>query len=321
MKKLLVLSLAAVLAACAHNPPNPDPGPSCDDAPLSDEVKDPTVGLAPEVVDPTLIGGRPANPAEWPASVYASANGARCSATVVGPKSVAIAAHCVGDGQSISFTAGANRYSARCTHMPEYRSNSTADWAMCLVSQEVTGVPFEVIDVGNDGVPLAIGDEVQLTGYGCTNPGGGGGNDGTFRIGEANVTRLPSGSNYDTVTTGKAALCFGDSGGAMYCKKNGKRRLCGINSRGDIRTTSYLSSTFVPKHKAWIEKWASANGAEVCGVTPNARGCRDSGPAPLPSEFSVSTKAAKVQGKMNAGFEPKRAEACQAVKKALESVE
>lgn len=146
--------------------------------------------------EPALIGGVPAEPKDWPASVYASAGGSRCSATVIGERSVIIAAHCVGNGGSITFTAGSNAYQAKCSHHPSYRQNSTADWALCFTTRPVTGVPFENLGVS---AKLAVGEELRLTGYGCIRPGGGGGNDGIFRIGKSAIRSLPSGSNYDTV--------------------------------------------------------------------------------------------------------------------------
>lgn len=53
------------------------------------------------VSSPTLINGVPAEPKDWPASVYSSADGSRCSATIVGERTVVIAAHCVANGREI----------------------------------------------------------------------------------------------------------------------------------------------------------------------------------------------------------------------------
>jgi hypothetical protein len=269
---------------------------------------------------PVLIGGQAANPAEWPASVYASMSGSRCSATVVGPRTLIIAAHCVGNGGTASFSVGANRYSSRCTHHPEYRRNSTADWAMCLINAPVPNVPYErlLLDAG----VVQNGMNVRLTGYGCVRPGGGGGNDGIFRIGTARVTRLPSGSNYDTVTAGGAALCFGDSGGAAYVlEANGQRRIFGINSRGDIRTTSYLSSTYTASFRNFVSSWAQSNGQRICGVHADATGCRGGDSNPPPNEFVVETAIASVSARLKPGFERLFTEARNAIEDALRSLE
>src|SRR5262245_54831417 len=52
---------------------------------------------------PKVIGGRPAKSSDWPASFYSSAEGARCTATLVGPRAMLLAAHCVGDSQEASI--------------------------------------------------------------------------------------------------------------------------------------------------------------------------------------------------------------------------
>lgn len=294
-------------------------------------------------IDPTLIGGAAADPKDWPASEYCSMGNSRCSCTMIGERTLLIASHCVSNGGTASFSAGPNRYTAKCTHNPKYSQaayeevsrmidsgatqqqvralaafrNATADWTLCLTNSVVTGFPYE--NIMTDASKIKLGDTVRLTGYGCVRPGGGGGNDGVFRTGTAKVTDLPSGSDYDTVTKGGAALCYGDSGGAAYVElPNGDREIFGVNSRGDIRTTSYLSSTYVSEFKTWAQSWASKNGQKICGLDPSATGCRSVNPpppSPGPFTFVIDTKVAKGQTTltMKPGFEHLYERAKQAV--------
>lgn len=327
MKFRLFAALCAVLCitACQNQPPieEPEDPPSCQDLHSAlanspkEKVRTVQTVAATRVGDHTLIGGTPADPKDWPASVSARAGGSSCSATVVGDRALKIAAHCVSNNGTVAFSAGANSYRAVCTHHAAYRSNSTADWAMCLIDRPVTGVPFELLGVD---LKLSVGEEVMLTGYGCTRPGGGGGNDGTFRIGKATVQSLPRGTNYDTVTRGGAALCFGDSGGAAYkIFPDGSRKIFGTNSRGDISTTSYLSSVWTATFSDFARDWAAKNAnVKICGLHTDAIGCRSSG-APQPDrKFVVSTKAACVEGVVKPGFEGKKLEIKESVRKALE---
>lgn len=230
-----------------------------------------------------LIGGKEADPKDWPASVYSSQGNSRCTATIVGPRTLFIAAHCVGNGHQATFSAGGGSYRSTCTHSPDYDMDATADWALCLIDSEVKNVPYE--HIATDPQTVAVGDSLMLTGYGCTQPGGGGGNDGTYRIGEAKVSEIPGSSN-DIITKGGAALCFGDSGGpAFKILPDGKRLQVSINSRGDIKTTSYLSAVYTPKAKQFIAQWKQQNGQKICGLDVDTQGCRSTeppGPKPLP---------------------------------------
>lgn len=224
--------------------------------------------------DSRLINGKVADKKDWPASMYASMSGSRCSATVVGAQTLFIASHCVKNGGSASFSVGQEKYTGKCTHAPGYSKNSTADWALCLIDKEVKNVLYEKINY--DAGRFKVGDKLMLTGYGCIKAGGGGGNDGIFRIGEATIRSLPNKSNNDIVTRGGAALCYGDSGGAAYYidNRDGRRWVVGVNSRGDISTTSYLPSVSTDESKDFLKTWAEKNNQAICGVHTSATGCR-----------------------------------------------
>lgn len=238
---------------------------------------------------PTLIGGREADPKDWPASVYARMGNSACTATVVGERVLIIASHCVAHGGTASFSIGANAYTSTCSRSPLYRQGTDHDLALCKISTPVRGIAFE--NVNQDASLIQVGREILLTGYGCIHEGGGGGNDGIFRIGEAKIIQLPS--PYDLVAQGKAALCFGDSGGAAYLyTDDAKTRRVQVttNSKGDIRTTSYLTSTSSQASIDFLKSWSTANSVSICGVSADAVGCRDAVTPPQPSPGGPSPK-------------------------------
>jgi hypothetical protein len=149
----------------------------------------------------------------------------------------------------------------------------------------VTGIPYE--NLNTDPTAVKVGDEILLTGYGCVRQGGGGGNDGTYRIGEAKVSKVGKGDSAkgdnDIVAKNGAALCFGDSGGPAFKYLDAgktKRVMISINSRGNIRDTSYLSSVSTPRAKGFISIWSAAKGVKLCGYHADAKGCRDAKPDP-----------------------------------------
>lgn len=325
-RAIALFSVLAALGCSSQQTPPPEDPASCNDlqtaaAPHGGGIDAKTGTMQQAFLantkEPLLIGGVPADPKDWPASVYARSGGSACSATVVGERTVKIAAHCISNGGTITFSAGSNAYSAVCTHHPSYRGNSTADWALCVTNRTVTGIPFENLGVNEK---LEIGGTLRLTGYGCIRPGGGGGNDGVFRIGNATIRGLPSGMNYDTTTRGGGALCYGDSGGAAYFERaDGTRVIVGTNSRGNIATESYLSSVNTAAFRDWATAWGVAKGnVRLCGMHTDAVGCRDGGAPPINRKFVVGAKAACVEGVVKPGFEAKKLEIKESVRKALE---
>lgn len=266
---------------------------------------------------PMLINGVPAEPGDFPASVYARAGNAACSATVIGDRVLFMASHCMVDGGVVTFSAHANSYSARCTHHPDYSTNSTADWALCLIDRPVTGIPFEMLGVHEK---LQIGNKILMSGYGCIHPGGGGGNDGIFRTGEAVIQGLPTGATYDVVTKGGAALCFGDSGGSAYhVHDDGSRYIFGVNSRGDIDTMSYLPGVFALTFIFWAKAWAkSNNNVQMCGLHPDAISCRMASLTP-DGKVEISGETACFKGVIKPEFLDQKADIVDRVQKALKT--
>jgi hypothetical protein len=236
-----------------------------------------------------LIGGTVPEPGKFPNSVWIG----NCSATVIGEKVLATASHCVSNGASVSFTKDGHRYKGVCSRHPEYRYNSTADWALCLLSEVVEGGKYERLNVSNE---IKVGTVLLNSGYGCRKWGGD--IDGKFRIGNAPVVDVPSGKDYDITTKGSVALCSGDSGGASYLEKpSGGRFVVGVNSRSNTTTTSYLPSWSADTAVKWGKEWADAKGVKICGYHVDAKGCRDSVPEPE-KDFSVEGKTISVKGSL-----------------------
>lgn len=224
---------------------------------------------------PVLIGGRPANSTEFPASFYSMGAGGNCTSTMVSARALLSAAHCMKDGAKVKLVSAHKEYEATCTHAPDFARNETSDWALCLLAEDLSGIKFERIGVSTT---LELGDEVLLTGFGCTKSPGVGGNDQIYRIGESTVFRLPTGQSNDIVTSGGAALCFGDSGGPAFFFLDSEKRgrvLISVNSRGNIKDTSYLSSVATGPARKFFADWAAANSVRLCGIHLDAKNCRE----------------------------------------------
>lgn len=224
---------------------------------------------------PTLIGGKPANPIHWTANFYSVSADGSCTSTLIGPNVLFTAAHCVGNGKNVTVTKASVTYEGTCTHATQYATNTTADYALCLMNKPVPAEKYE--RVNTDPSLLKIGNNLLLTGFGCTKTGGGGGNDGVYRMGEAPIQVLPAMANNDIVTVGKVALCYGDSGGPAYIlfdgREEGARIQVSINSRGNIYNTSYLSSVSTTMAINFITSWSNNNNAKICGIHVEAISC------------------------------------------------
>lgn len=232
----------------------------------------------PDTPAPQVIGANPADPARWPGTfVFKNTEGGGCSATAIGRQVILTAAHCVEDGATGSASVGAVEANVVCNRHPSYPKDVSADFSLCFAKTPLPkpGGGFERVNTEDVQMP-AMQQAVTLLGYGCTTRGGGDRGFGTLFEGTANVSARP-GKDLYLITTGGAAVCFGDSGGGAYYSTNPAnttRRLFGVNSRGDISKTSWISTTANPAFLDWARRWAAANNSRMCGVTANAEDCR-----------------------------------------------
>jgi hypothetical protein len=225
-------------------------------------------------ITPTLINGVPVDPGTWQEVVRITSNGSGCTATVVGPRVIATAAHCAKTGDMASFKYKGANYSARIYRSPIWPGKDQ-DVAIGVVASDMKdATPHKI------GGTATLKTELTLLGYGCIKSPGTGGNDGILRIGTNVIIGF---SSYDMVSrsAGGAALCFGDSGGPAFIKNGSDYLLLGINSKGNIKDTNYNSRLDLPETIAFL-KDASAKNSNVviCGVTDP---CSTTPPPPDPT--------------------------------------
>jgi V8-like Glu-specific endopeptidase len=217
MKKVIAALIPVLLSAC---------GPTAQES--TSNVK--------------VFGGRASEDGEWSSSVaILRGNSTFCTGTVVHPRLVITAAHCVTNSQSdlgSSIRIGVGKHERtvktyavdRVKFYPGYIDNAVTDIAYLRLAQPVANVEIipPLTDKSEIESLLATGAKSVLVGFGQTNTGliGIKHQVDTF-VGRPQEGALFIGGN------GKDT-CQGDSGGPAYGRlPNGEWRVYGITSRGN----------------------------------------------------------------------------------------
>lgn len=212
-----------------------------------------------------IIGGTKVVPSDFPWVKKITVEGAGCTASVVGPKVLLTAAHCVRNGM-VGIQLDGDTASGEVIRHPSWPGKDI-DIAVIIVSDRDANLLSGIEAVTPAGT-LAIGDEVQQVGYGCTKSGGVGGLDGNMYYGTATVRYQDP---FNHVTIGNA-LCFGDSGGPAFVKDDaGQIIQVGIASKGNLKTDSYYTRLDVVETNGFLNQVATSKGVEICGINADCR--------------------------------------------------
>jgi secreted trypsin-like serine protease len=247
----------------------------------------------------SIIGGDAATIADFPSLAYVSAQtgkdeGFACTGTVIAPRVVLTAAHCVEDLEVGGFTA-ANRYAVATgqaiprqtprdqilrvseTHVfPGFDPGSThGDAALLVLASPTPAPPIPLAGAADSGL-YAGGAEAQLAGWGLTKPNAKSPPD-NLRTTSAVVldgasckrqTRSfnPTYSSAVQMCTAdppdhKNGGCFGDSGGpALVQRADGSAVEIGITSSGSPGCNTKLPGVFTRTDRvsAWASEWIAA---------------------------------------------------------------
>lgn len=206
------------------------------------------VGPSVEPHAAPIVGGQEVTTCQWPSTVSAL-----CTASLVHPRVITLAAHCptptemtFGETQSAPTRTVAIE---RCEAHPQF---PMADIQFCVLREAVTDVPIVPILMGCEKDILKRGQTITLVGFGATGPGGAG--RGIKRAVETPVVNV--GPTEIVVGTDTKTACHGDSGGPAFVRLgDGTWRVFGVTSHaagGDCAgpTVYTLIHAYVP----WIEK-------------------------------------------------------------------
>lgn len=218
---LLTMSMAGL--ACAPDSPLPTTETTSDDR--DDIVGGQATSSLPAVGAITRFGGT------------------HCTGTLIGPRKVVTAAHCVKGvtASSLKFVIGPSVSSAQ--HVlsvasvqahPSYNANQlTNDIGLVTLTQDAPIAPMGVLPSMDSSW---VGEELLFVGYGASN-GFSQTGSGTKRFVRMNITQVSS-TTFRYQQPNKNT-CNGDSGGPAFADVGGQLLVAGVTSYGDANCTVY----------------------------------------------------------------------------------
>lgn len=274
-------------------------------------LAEPATVLADNGAHASIVGGRAASIAEFPSLAYIEARvgkgGFACTGTVVSPRVILTAAHCIESQESGAFTppsayavatgvtspreaTAPNIFRVTETHIfPGFDPGNLRGDAGVLILDRPTTAPALPMASAADAALYAGGTPVQLAGWGLTRANARSG-PGSLRA-TAMTVQAPgfckrktrsfyppysaAGQLCTLATPAKSGGCFGDSGGpAIGVRADGTPVHLGIVSTGGPFCSTKLPNVLIRTDIVftWVSEWVAAieAGAPRPVVDPNA---------------------------------------------------
>lgn len=133
----------------------------------------------------SIVGGGPANPAQWPYAVAIFRKGHRhCTGSVIGPTKVLTAGHCVAGFNLANFQVIVGRPDLRAKTAgqvigvssgrvhPDFEQTGLHDVAVLNLAQPTSAPPVALASAQQSAAATVPGATLRVAGFGATNPFG-----------------------------------------------------------------------------------------------------------------------------------------------------
>lgn len=188
-----------------------------------------------------------------PATVYLDLGGGGCTGTLVTPKTIVTAKHCLSSQMWAYFGTNASDDAGTWIQVAHKQGHPQADIAMLTLqtASTVTPIPLVTADLSTK-----LGETIRIAGFGVTSENGS--NSGIKRHATATLQSVDGGIMY--ATNQPSGTCYGDSGGPNFMTIGGTEYIIGVTSFGTAACGSGLDgSVRIDTYREWIRDYMAAH--------------------------------------------------------------